>query len=119
METENISATTESKLRGDALLAYGCEHGCRVRVGENRQPADLIAIGRQWARIRVPSAGAELAPGLAVSLEPGLKAGLDLPRDISGRIAGRAGNELWVSFSAPLEVPLMDLQSSLETCATA
>lgn len=119
MDTTTTTTTTGSRLRADALLAYGCGHQCRVRAGDYCRGAELIAIGRQWARIRVAPGQDPLRPGSALSLEPVLLHGQDLPREITGRVAGRAGNELWLSFNQPLEVALLDLQSSLATCATA
>lgn len=119
MESANPHADTGLKLRADALLAYGCGHGCRIRAKGEGQAAELIAIGRQWARVRIAPGRPGLKPGEAVWLEPGLKPGHDLPRDIPGLVAGRRNNELWVTFSAPLEVALMDLQTSLDACPAA
>ncbi len=119
MESANSYADTGLKLRADALLAYGCGHGCRIRAKGEGRAAELVAIGRQWARVRIAPGSPGLKPGEAVWLEPGLKPGHDLPRDIPGRVAGRRDNELWVAFATPLAAPLLDLQSSLESCSEA
>lgn len=116
-DINNLGQETRFTLRADSLLAYGCGHGCRVRAAGSGQAAELISIGQEWARIRVPAGRAQIGPGEAVFLEPGLKPGPDLPLDIPGRVAGRTGNELWLNFDRPLAVPLHDLQSSLDACA--
>jgi hypothetical protein len=119
MDTPNLNQEIRFTLRADAILAYGCGHGCRVRAAGSGQAAELISIGQQWARIRLAAGRERLGHGDAVSLEPGLKPGLDLPTHIPARVAGRTGNELWLTFDRPLAVPLHDLQSSLDTCAAA
>lgn len=119
MGSANPHMDTGFRLRGDALFAYGCGHGCRVGARGEGHPAELIAIGRQWARVRIASGRPGPKPGETIWLEPGLKPGHDLPRDIPGRVAGRRDDELWVAFATPLAVPLLDLQSSLESCAAA
>lgn len=117
MERTNLNQETRFTLRADSILAYGCGHRCRVRAAESGQAAELISIGRQWARIRLAAGGRQLGLGDAVSLEPGLAQ--DLPGNIPGRVGGGMGNELWVDFTTPLAVSLHDLQSSLAPCAGA
>lgn len=117
MDTPNLNQETRFTPRADSILAYGCGHGCRVRASGSGQAAELIAIGQQWARIRLADGRERPGHGDAVSLEPGLAPGL--PAHIPGRVGGGMGDELWVDFTTPLAVPLHDLQSSLAPCALA
>lgn len=101
-------------LRSSGILAFAAGHGCRLQVPGRGVAVELIAIGREWARVRVPAGQEGPGPGEAVALEPELSCESGLAGGIPGFIIDKLGNELWVCFSHPLAVSQPELQQSLE-----